>query len=188
MTDTDDRFALIVMGGCGVGKTSVGQGLARRLGAVYLEADDYHPPENVAAMARGVPLSDDMRRPWLTAMSRAAETTRQTRDVVVACSALKRQYRDLIRDHVAHSTFVHLQGDRDLIARRLQDRKDHFMPPALLDSQLETLEAPDPEEAAISVDVTGDRDTVIARAEALIRAALPHDIHPRQTTSKVERL
>lgn len=170
MTKKAANCALIVMGVCGVGKTSVSQGLADRLQATYVEADDYHPAGNVAAMAQGVPLSDEMRLPWLTAMSQAVEIARQVGPVVVACSALKRRYRDLIRGHVAHARFVHLHGTRDLIVDRLKARKDHFMSPSLLDSQLKTLEPPDLDETAITVDVAGSPNDVITRVETALRA------------------
>ncbi|WP_114285906.1 gluconokinase [Candidatus Halocynthiibacter alkanivorans] len=160
MQTTCEHRALLVMGVCGVGKTSVSRHIALRLGASYIEADDYHPAENVTAMRDGVPLSDEMRKPWLTGLSTAVETVRKHGPVVVACSALKRNYRDLIRAHVHNTSFICLVGDRDLIAKRLQARKDHYMSPALLDSQIATLELPASDENSIVIDVAGTPEQV----------------------------
>ena len=160
MQTTCEHRAILVMGVCGVGKTSVSRHIALQLGASYIEADDYHPAENVTAMRDGVPLSDEMRKPWLTGLSTAVETARQHSTVVVACSALKRDYRDLIRSYVNNTSFVCLVGDRNLISKRLQARKDHFMSPALLGSQLATLELPASDEDSIVIDVAGTPEQV----------------------------
>jgi len=164
-------MAYVVMGVCGVGKTQIGCDLAVSLGADYVEADDYHPIENIKAMQSGIPLTDEMRKPWLTALSQAVEKQRQNGDVVVACSALKKSYRDLIREHVQRVQFVFLTGDRALIAERLAKRTDHFMPPHMLESQLQTLEEPTSEEKAFHVDVSGTREAVLAQVLDKIRAA-----------------
>ncbi len=141
--------ALIVMGVAGSGKTTVGKLLARELGAEFIEGDDLMPPANVAKMSGGSPLDDTDRWPWLAAL--AAETLRVHQAghaAVIACSALKRAYREFLRSEVGGEPaarrvlFVHLAGSFELIAGRLTARAGHFMPPSLLASQFATLEAP----------------------------------------------
>jgi carbohydrate kinase (thermoresistant glucokinase family) len=151
--------AIVVMGVCGCGKSSVGQGIAAALGLPFTDGDDLHPPANVAKMASGQPLTDADRWPWLT---RVGETLAP--GGVVACSALKRAYRDHIRAAASDTIFVYLHGDRALLAERLAARPNHFMPPALLDSQLATLEPPFGEPRCITVDIAGPKDQVIAAA------------------------
>lgn len=142
---------MVIMGVSGCGKSSVGEGLSARLGIPYRDGDDLHPPENVAKMAAGVPLTDADRWPWL---DRVARVLTQEAPVIVGCSALKRVYRDRIRT-AGQVTFVHLVGSRDLIAGRMAARKGHYMPLTLLDSQFAALEPPGPEEAiAVSIDQT----------------------------------
>ena len=163
---------VIVMGVCGVGKTSVGHTLAARLGSPYIEADDFHSNENRRAMEQGIPLSDKMRFPWLMGLARAAEKARQSETVVLACSALKHEYRNILREHIGKVQFVFLNGDRDLLAKRITNRTDHFMPVSLLDSQIETLDPPTPEEDAIAVDVAQSKADVDNIVEQAVRAKL----------------
>jgi gluconokinase len=138
------------MGVSGCGKSSVGEALAPRLGIPYVDGDDLHPPENVAKMRAGTPLTDDDRWPWL---DRVAGVLRDSAPVIVGCSALKRAYRDRIRAGAGDAvTFVHLAGDRALIAARMGSRTGHYMPPSLLDSQFAALEPPGPDEA-ITLDI-----------------------------------
>lgn len=133
------------MGVSGCGKSSVGEALAARLGIPYVDGDDLHPPENVEKMRAGTPLTDADRWPWL---DRVAGVLHDSAPVIVGCSALKRAYRDRIRvGAVGPVTFVHLAGDRDLIAARMGSRTGHYMPPSLLDSQFAALEPPGPDEA-----------------------------------------
>lgn len=140
---------MVIMGVSGCGKSSVGEGLAALLGVPYRDGDDLHPPANVEKMRAGVPLTDEDRWPWL---DRVAEVLRAEAPVIVGCSALKRRYRDRIRQAGA-VTFVYLEGSRDLIASRMAERKGHYMPLSLLDSQFAALEAPGPDEAvAVSID------------------------------------
>jgi carbohydrate kinase (thermoresistant glucokinase family) len=143
---------VVVMGVAGSGKTTVGQALAERLGWDFGEADALHPAANVAKMASGQPLTDADRRPWL-ALVRAwiDERVAAGRPGVITCSALKRAYRDVLRD--PHVVFVHLTGARDELAARLAARRGHFMPSALLDSQLADLEPPGPDEQALSIAI-----------------------------------
>ncbi|MBB5514235.1 gluconokinase [Rubricella aquisinus] len=160
MPKQNQNVAIVVMGVCGVGKTSVARVLAGTLEARYIEADDFHSPENREAMAHGIPLSDEMRFPWLNRLAEAAEAARAHGHVVMACSALKRSYRDVLRAKMGQVQFLHLTGERGIIADRLGNRRDHFISPSLLDSQLQTLEAPTADEHAIVVDVSGSREEV----------------------------
>ncbi|UWR24245.1 gluconokinase [Sulfitobacter sp. S190] len=161
--------AFVIMGVCGVGKTSVGRALAENLDAQYLEADDFHSDENRAAMARGVPLSDRQRMPWLTRLSDEAEKMRANGPVVLACSALRRSYRDLLRKRIGRVHFVFLHGDRALLEQRITNRTDHFMPVSLLDSQIATLDPPTPDEGATHIDVAPSKAAVNAAVEHAIR-------------------
>ena len=136
--------AIIVMGVCGTGKSTVGMQLADTLGWRYSDADDFHPPANVAKMRAGIPLSDDDRAPWLDALCDLLATHPAT---VLACSALKLRYRQHLRSAAPDIRFVFLHGTRDLLASRLGAREGHYMPSSLLDSQLAALETPSPAEA-----------------------------------------
>ena len=134
---------VVVMGVAGAGKTTVGRLLAETLGADFLDGDDYHPPANVQKMRAGQPLADTDRWPWLERLNRELRA-RDTAagNAVLACSALKRAYREVLSAGVP-ARFVHLSGSREVLAARLAARRGHYMPPALLDSQLATLEPPD---------------------------------------------
>ncbi len=136
---------VVVMGVSGSGKSTVGAALAQRLRVPFIDADTLHPAANIAKMAAGEPLDDDDRYPWL---ERVGEWLAAQRDgAVVSCSALKRKYRDQLRAHCPGVEFVHLSGSAELIGGRLATRTDHFMPAALLRSQLDTLEPLGPDEA-----------------------------------------
>lgn len=145
------RGAAVVMGVASCGKTSVGEGLAERLGVRFVEGDRLHPAANVAKMSAGIPLGDDDRWPWLT---KVGETLRGHDGVIASCSALKRIYRDRITSAAQRPVlFVFLDGSRELLERRIGERKGHFMPPSLLASQLATLERPAPPELAQRFDI-----------------------------------
>lgn len=134
---------VIVMGVTGAGKTTVGRLLAAAVGAEFVDADDYHPPANVAKMKAGTPLDDADRAPWLARLNAILrERARDGRSVVMACSALKAAYRTALLDGLADARVVYLRGSRALLAERLAARRGHYMNPALLDSQLATLETP----------------------------------------------
>jgi gluconokinase len=134
---------LILMGVTGTGKTTIGQWLARDLGWKFHDADDFHPPANVAKMRAGQPLSDADRRPWLEAIrDHIAAQKRAGKNSIVACSALKQGYRELLREGDPEAKFICLKADKELIRGRLEARRGHFMNPALLDSQFQTLEEP----------------------------------------------
>lgn len=144
---------LLVMGVSGAGKTTIAQALAARLGWRFLDADDLHPPANHAKMARGEPLDDDDRRPWLEAVAAWMAARRaEGEPAVVACSALKRAYRAKLRDGAGAMQIIFIQASADLLEERLKRRTGHFMPPSLLASQFAALEPPTPEEGAIIVD------------------------------------
>jgi gluconokinase len=153
---------LVVMGVAGSGKTSVGEALAERLGWPFVDGDAFHPETNRRKMAGGAPLTDEDRRPWLDAV--AAEMRRLDEagvSAVVACSALKRSYRDRLKAGAREVAFVHLAGTRELLATRIRARRGHFMPPELLDSQIATLEPPGADENAVTIDVAPQVATIV---------------------------
>ena len=155
-------MVIVVMGVSGCGKTTVGRALGNRLGVPFQEGDALHPPENVAKMAGGTPLTDADRGPWLAVVAAWIDGQRQTgTGGVVSCSALKRAYRRVIVGERPDVRLVYLRGDRDAIATRLAARTDHFMPPSLLDSQIATLEEPGPDERPIVVDASLPIDEII---------------------------
>jgi len=159
------------MGVSGAGKTVVGTRLADALGVPFLEGDDLHPADNVRRMAQGIPLTDDDRRGWLAAIAERIAQARQTgTGLVVSCSALKRAYRDVLRGADPDLKFAHLAGDPALIARRMSGRVGHFMPAALLESQLATLEAPAPEERAWTFDLADPPASIVAQIVARLTA------------------
>jgi len=163
---------VLVMGVCGTGKSTVGSLVAEALGAAFLEADSFHPRANVEKMARGEPLDDEDRKPWLDALAAALDdAVRGGRDVVIACSALKQAYRDrLLGRHAGTALVVHLHGDPALIAARMGARAGHFMPPSLLPTQLATLEPP---RDALAADIARPPSELVAdilRAVAARRA------------------
>ncbi|MFO1142550.1 MAG: gluconokinase [Amaricoccus sp.] len=150
---------IVVMGVSGCGKTTVGERLAATLGWPFDEGDRYHPPANVAKMSAHVPLSDADRRPWLDALAeRIAAHERAGESSVLSCSSLKRAYRDLLRRGAPRVRFLHLAGDKGVLAARLAARTDHFFPADLLDSQYATLEPLQPDEDGVVVDVALDPD------------------------------
>ena len=154
--------AVVTMGVCGSGKTTVGERLAERLGVAFRDADEFHPPANVEKMSAGVPLGDDDRLPWLDAVGAAIRDTDPARPVVVSCSALKRSYRERIKAIAGRPVdFVFLTGSRDTLRRRMDGRKGHFMPASLLDSQLATLEPPGPDERATAVSIEPPVDEIV---------------------------
>jgi gluconokinase len=162
------------MGVCGCGKSTVGERLARELGATFIEGDAFHPPANVARMAAGIALTDEDRQGWLEALAaQLAAAHRGGRSVVLACSALKRRYRDALRQGAPDLRVVHLHGKREMLAARLAERQGHYMPASLLESQLATLEAPGPDERAITLDAGAPTETLVQRALAQLQAPLP---------------
>ncbi len=158
----------VVMGVSGCGKSSVGAAVAARLGISYIDGDDLHPPENIAKMSRGEPLTDSDRAPWLVRVGqRLAEIDGP---VFIGCSALKRAYRDIIRDEAGEPVcFLHLDGSRKTLSERMANRTGHFMPVSLLESQLATLEPPGPAETAITADIDQPFDQLVDALVANIR-------------------
>jgi gluconokinase len=160
---------LIVMGVAGCGKTTIGKALAARLGWDFYDADDFHPPANVAKMAAGTPLDDDDRAPWLAALHELlARTLREGRHPVLACSALKQRYRDVLQAGNEGIRVVYLRGGYDLILERMRERSNHYMRPELLRSQFAALEEP---RDAVIVAVARPVPDILAE----ILAALPVD-------------
>ena len=156
-------WRVVVMGVSGCGKSTVGQLLAQGLDVPYIEGDALHPPRNVALMAAGIPLTDEDRRGWLDAIA-AELATADVTGAVISCSALKRVYRDRLRAAAPDLRLVHLHGSRELLAQRMQARSGHYMPASLLQSQLDTLEPPGADEAAITIDIAPPPEHIAAAA------------------------
>lgn len=154
----------VIMGVSGCGKSTIGAALAQALGIPFLEGDEYHPSDNVTKMSAGIPLDDGDRAGWLRVLAdEIHEARRFGAGLVVSCSALKRGYRDLLRQADPALRFVHLQGPRALIAQRMQARADHYMPPSLLDSQLSILEPLQADEAGLTLDIALAPPALVAR-------------------------
>ena len=152
----------VLMGVSGSGKTTIARGVAEREGWLLVEGDAFHPPANVAKMHAGTPLTDEDRSPWLRAIAHEIDAMRaQGQSAVVACSALKRAYRDILIGDRSDVILVYLQGSKALIAERLAARKGHFMPAALLDSQFATLEEPSEDEHAVVVSIAPAADAIV---------------------------
>jgi gluconokinase len=161
----------MVMGVSGVGKTTVATALADRLGWSFQEGDTLHPPANIAKMGAGEPLTDDDRAPWLDQVKAWIDAQIERGSPgVITCSALKRAYRDRIRAGRRTIALVFVEGDHDLIARRLEGRDGHFMPRALLGSQFATLEPPTPDEHPIIVSAGDPPDEQLRRIEHALRS------------------
>lgn len=168
---------IVVMGVSGCGKTTIGDLVARDLSVRFLDGDSLHPVENVAKMASGTPLTDEDRWPWLATVG-AELAAAGSAGLVLACSALKRSYRDAIRAQAPETVFLHLHGSWDVLGGRLEGRSGHFMPATLLDSQLATLEPLEADEAGTVVDIAAPVEQVVAEALAGVAgrpaAATPH--------------
>lgn len=158
------------MGVTGCGKTTVGQMLAEQLGGRFLDGDSLHPQENIAKMRAGTPLEDADREPWLRQIGAELADADDATDLVIGCSALKRSYRDIIRDAAPEVRFVHLHGSRELLADRLRERPGHFMPASLLDSQLATLEMLGPDEAGRMFDIADAVEDVVDQARGWLES------------------
>lgn len=155
-------LAVVVMGVCGAGKTEIGRRLADAMHGIFLDADDFHPPANVAKMAAGMPLTDADRWPWLDALAAVLlDAAAGRRNAVLACSALARRYRDRLGLPHPLIRLVHLDDPEGVIRQRMERRAGHFMPTALLDSQLALLERPTVDERPIIVDVASDPETIV---------------------------
>ena len=168
MTEPAHRH-IVMMGVSGNGKSTIGEALAAELGSVFIEGDTYHPRANVEKMASGIPLDDEDRRPWLKVLG--TEIARQEalgRTSVTSCSALRRRYRDWLREAYAGLFFLYLDAPYELLLERMRHR-EHFMPPSLLRSQFETLEPLEPDEAHAVIDNTQPVEDVVAACLAAVR-------------------
>jgi len=153
---------LIVMGVSGSGKSTIGRALADALDLEFVDGDDLHPRANKEKMAAGHPLDDQDRAPWLEIIAeRIGAELADGKPIVVACSALKRRYRDQLISHAPSAVFVHLEGRRDIVAERQSHRDHEYMPNSLLDSQYATLEPLEPDERAIVVDLAQTPDDMV---------------------------
>lgn len=166
-----DAPRLVVMGVSAVGKSSVAAALADRLGVPWADADELHPPENVAKMASGIPLTDADRWPWLDRVGQVLAAGADT-GVIVACSALRRVYRDRLRDAAPSAEFIHLAGEEHVLVARSRAREGHFMPPSLIASQLATLEQLGDDEVGLVVGVDA---TVTDIVESVVGWMQSHD-------------
>jgi carbohydrate kinase (thermoresistant glucokinase family) len=165
------RRSVVVMGPSGSGKSTIGSLLAAELGCDFIDADDLHPEANVQKMRGGTPLTDADREPWLRVVAQTIRAEADLeRSVVVACSALRRVYRDILRDGAPDTVFVYLDGSRELLATRLGHRAGHFMPSTLLDSQLGTLEPLDADEAGVVVSIDASPEAIVEDAVASLIA------------------
>lgn len=171
---TEGGRYIVVMGVSGAGKSTIAEHLAAAIGGLYLEGDALHPQANVEAMSNGIPLTDEMRRDWLIQVAASAKASGEVagKPVVISCSALKRRYRDFLRTRLAGLEFVHLAGDFDLIRSRLLERRGHFMPPALLESQFADLEELGRDEAGTVVPVDAEVETIVEQALRGLREPL----------------
>ena len=161
---------IVVMGVSGAGKSTVGTLLAERLGWPFEDGDAFHPPQNVEKMRAGTPLTDEDRWPWLAAIAaRIARARAEGAGVVIACSALKRAYRDVLRDGQADVRFLHLTGEPAVIMARQAARQGHYMPASLVASQFAALEPPETEADVIDLDVEPDPPAILAKAIAALR-------------------
>jgi gluconokinase len=150
------------MGVCGSGKSTVGAAIALNLHATFLEGDEFHPPANVARMAAGIALTDDDRQGWLQMLgAQLGAAKREGRSVVLSCSALKRSYRDTLRRQANDLALVYLAGTPELLAQRMAGRSGHYMPPSLLASQLATLEPPQADEHALTLDIARSPQAIV---------------------------
>lgn len=153
-------LVLYVMGVSGSGKTTVGKLLSERTGIPFFDGDDFHPKKNVRKMASGRPLNDNDRRGWLETLNLLAKKEMKNKGAIIACSALKKSYRKILNKELAdHSFFIFLKGDFEMIQKRMEQRKGHFMPAELLKSQFDDLETP---EGAMVFDIENKPEEIVA--------------------------
>src|SRR5258708_7407362 len=186
VADDSDKIpcVLIVMGVSGSGKSTIGEKLAERLGWIYEDGDRFHPANNVAKMSAGQPLTDEDRWPWLQAIANEIDRICAAgQHAVIACSALKRAYRDILVHGRKDVRIICLRGSQELIASRLALRKNHFMPPGLLASQFKTLEPPDESENAVTVSIDAPVEKIVDDIIRQLRQNPADDTAPRRNRS-----
>jgi carbohydrate kinase (thermoresistant glucokinase family) len=159
--EQDPTVSIIVMGVQGVGKTTIGTQLAERLGVPFIDGDRLHPPRNVELMASGHPLTDEDREPWLRRVGETLAEHRATGGLVIVCSALRRRYRDALRSFDPEAFFVELHGPMELVAERIGKRTHEYMPPALLQSQYDTLEPLAADERGMRVSIEPAPEVIV---------------------------
>ena len=170
-TTTPEGTQIVVMGVSASGKSTIGALIAGALGVPFVDGDALHPQANIEKMAGGHPLNDDDRWPWLAIVGDTlAESGKTGPGLVIACSALRRSYRQAILDRAPQARFVHLHGSREVLSARIEGRSGHFMPPSLLDSQFATLEPLAEDEPGFVVDIDKSVAEIVAEAVANIRA------------------
>lgn len=167
------ELCIILMGVSGTGKSSIGKILAKQLHAQFIDGDDLHPKSNILKMSAGKPLNDQDRKPWLKQIRDAAFNFYQHHETgVIVCSALKRRYREVIRSQNPDILFLHLHGDFELIAQRIAQRQQHFMPKNLLQSQFDALEMPTIDEHDVrTIDINASLETVVKRCIKAVNAS-----------------
>ncbi|MBE2897142.1 gluconokinase [Pasteurellaceae bacterium HPA106] len=175
-------LAIILMGVSGTGKSSLGQAAAQALNLKFIDGDDLHPRANILKMAQGLPLNDTDRQPWLERINDAAFSIVQKNEVgIIVCSALKKAYRDRIRQGNDKLRFIYLEGDFAVIAKRLAARQGHFMGQAMLQSQFEALEPPHGEPDVLTVAIAGEFNEVLMRLETALYSILPKNAQKQVT-------
>ncbi|AUW03413.1 gluconokinase [Vibrio campbellii] len=161
--------SVVVMGVCASGKTTIGEHLAKKLGRKFIDGDDLHPRANIQKMASGQPLNDDDRKPWLERIRDAAYSLESKNEHgIIVCSALKKIYRDQIREGNENVTFLFLDGSKELILERMRARQGHFMKENMVNSQFETLERPEDEPRTIFVSIDATIEDIVSNAAELI--------------------
>ncbi|CAH1528799.1 D-gluconate kinase, thermosensitive [Vibrio rotiferianus] len=161
--------SVVVMGVCASGKTTIGEHLAKKLGRKFIDGDDLHPRANIQKMASGQPLNDDDRKPWLERIRDAAYSLESKNEHgIIVCSALKKIYRDQIREGNENVSFLFLDGSKELILERMRARQGHFMKENMVNSQFETLERPEDEPRTIFVSIDATIEEVVSNAAELI--------------------
>ncbi len=167
------NYNIIIMGICGCGKTTIGERLAKKTGCKFIDADHFHPRNNIQTMASGQQLDDGDRQPWLENIRDCLNSLESKNErAIIACSALKKNYRDQLRKGHKNLTFLFLDGGRKLILKRMRKRKEHFMKVNMIESQFKILERPDHESQTLVVSIYGSIDEVLKRSTQALNSTL----------------